>query len=142
MFKTIAALALVPFAPAQAETQVTPEQAHVDATGPSTMCGVTADDANGLMRLVRQRHRFRRQPIESSRFEVFQTRDSTRQWVFTKPSEPAYPAISCREFYTDMSGGTSQRRSLRCDASRQACDRLFQEFSDLDNRMIRTLRGN
>jgi hypothetical protein len=105
------------------------------------MCGVTGRDANDLMRLVRQNRRFSQQPAQSPRFEVLQSKDSNMQWVFTKSSEPAYPAVSCREFYRDESGGTSQRRNLRCDASRGACDNLFQELSDRDERMIRAVRG-
>ena len=105
------------------------------------MCGVTGRNAEDLMRTVRQMHRFRAQPINSPRFELFATEDSLTQWVFTRPSEPAFPAVSCRHVYRKKEGGFSLARDLRCDASREACDRLFIELRDLDNLAREAING-
>jgi hypothetical protein len=140
MFKATMLVILLATSPA-ANTQTISEDIHTDAQGPSTMCGMTGRDANELMTLVRASRKFKAQPIASTRFEVFSNRKSTMQWVLTKRGEYAYPAASCREFYTDSDGGTSQKRDMRCDASREACDRLFAEFQQLDQLMIGSLRN-
>ncbi len=141
MLRSALAGALILGAPVETTTQVTPEEAHRDAKGPSKLCGISGRDAEELMRIVRQTSRFREQPINSSRFEAFATKDGMTQWVFTRPSEPAYPAVTCRQVFRDEEGGLSQTRALLCGASREACDRLFVEFRDLDAQMVQAVSG-
>lgn len=126
----------------QRVSPVTPEQVHKDAVGPSTMCGVTARTALEFRAIIEKSPQFHRQPLDSARFELFSTDDSFTQWVFTKSSEPAYPAVSCRHAFQDKDGGFSQTRELHCDASREACDKLFIEFRDLDERMRQSFKGS
>lgn len=140
MIRLTAALSLTLATPAAA--QRTPEQAHRDATGPSTMCGITGRDAADLIRIVRQTPRFHEQAVGSPRFELFATSDSMTQWLFTKVGEAAHPAVSCRHVFADSEGGFSQTRDLRCDSSREACDRLFVELRDLDDKVREALGGN
>jgi len=137
-----AIMILVVGAQLQAASQITAEQVHQDATGSSTMCGITGRNANDLMEIVRRTSRLHKQSINSPRFELYSTDDSLTQWTFTQPSEPAYPAVSCRHTFQGADGGWRQTRDLRCDASRAACDRLFIEFRDLDERMKRALNGS
>jgi hypothetical protein len=103
------------------------------------MCGLSGDDARDLFRKVRASRAITKQPEASDRFEIYATGDSLIQWVFTKKSEPAYPAITCRRMYQEANGSWHQTRNMRCDASREACDRLFSEFQSLDEQMRQQL---
>ena len=110
-------------------------EAHTDAAGPSTICGLTGENALALMTQLRASKTLELQPKQSPRFEIYQSRDARLQFVATASTEPAHPAVTCRRLFTDTSGGTSMDRQMRCDASREACDKLFEEFSALDERM-------
>ena len=114
-----------------AAAQVVPEGIHSDARGPSTMCGLTGADALDLIRQVRASPSLIAQFSGSDRFDVYASSDSLTHWVFTKPSEPAHPAVTCRRLFQD-DGSWMQDRDIRCDAERAACDRLFTEFHELD----------
>jgi hypothetical protein len=119
--------------------QVVPEEVHSDARGPSTMCGLTGADALDLIRQVRTSPGLSSQQVASDRFEVYASSDSMTQWVFTKAGEPAYPAITCRHVFRAADGSWMQNRNMRCDAGRAACDRLFTEFGELDERLRQSL---
>jgi hypothetical protein len=103
------------------------------------MCGLSGNDALDLLRKVRASRAISEQAAASDRFEIYATGDSFIQWVFTKKSEPAYPAITCRRIYQEANGSWQQTRNMRCDASREACDRLFSEFQSLDEQMRQQL---
>jgi hypothetical protein len=130
---------LVALFPSAASAQSVPEGIHSDATGPTAMCALRGRDARELMERVRAAANLRRSPIESDRFEVFESLDHHDQWVLTRPSEPAYPAVTCRHFYVE-NGSTFHTRNMRCDADRAACDRLFIEFRELDLQMMDYIR--
>nr|WP_166487927.1 hypothetical protein [Mesorhizobium ciceri] len=85
------------------------EDIRRDGKGPSTMCGFQGVDALDLIRRVKASPRLRR-VTASSRFELFVSADSWRQ-----------------------------KRTMRCEAGRRACDRLFAEFQRLDERFRRSL---
>lgn len=120
--------------------QLVPEGVHRIDTGPVTMCGLTGRDALDLIARVRASSAFRRESIQSDRFEMYVPIEGMDQLVFMRPSEPAHPAVTCRHVFQDSTGNWMHQRSMRCDASRDACDRLFLEFQALDEQMGRGLR--
>lgn len=130
LFRFLLLLSLGLATPAVA--QVVPEGIHTDAQGPSTMCGLTGADARDLIQQVRTRPGLMAQSSGSDRFDLYASDDSLIQWVITKPSEAAHPAITCRHVYKGSDGAWMQNRNMRCDAGRAACDRLFTEFRELD----------
>lgn len=99
------------------------------------MCGLTGRDAQDLMERVRTSPTIKRQALDSDRFELYSSSDSMIRWVFTKPGERAYPAATCRHVYQGKNGSWQQTRNMRCDATRDACDRLFTEFQELDKQV-------
>ena len=124
--------------PSETRSQPVPEGIHREAQGPSQMCGLTGANALDLIRQVTASPNFRR-ASGSNRFEFYLSTNGADALVFTLPSEPAYPAITCRHLF-DQAGSTYQERTMRCDASREACDRLFLEFRALDEELARSLR--
>lgn len=131
-FMFLSMLALASSQPVAAQSVA--EGVHSDAHGPSTMCGLTGKDAQDLMKQVRVSRTVSNQALNSDRFELYASSDSLIQWVFTKPNEPAYPAVTCRHVYQEKDGSWYQTRNMRCDSVREACDRLFTEFQALDER--------
>lgn len=121
--------------------QSVPEGVHRLADGPAAMCGIVGANAADLLATARRSPNLRAVPIPSDRFEMFEgDQPLPYQLVATLPSEPAHPAVSCREIYEE--GGTLRlRRSMRCDADRADCDALFLEFQTLDAEMTRAIRG-
>ncbi|RUX24880.1 hypothetical protein EOA23_21195 [Mesorhizobium sp. M2A.F.Ca.ET.042.01.1.1] len=104
--------------------------------GPSTMCGIRGADTADFLRQVRAGLR---QVPASDRFDLFVADDGVTQWVFTKPSEKAYPAVTCRWLDRDSQGNWISKREIRCEADRAACDRLADEFASLDDQLRRSL---
>lgn len=127
-------------APCGLSAQQVPEGVHKDARGPVEMCGLVGRDALDLMGKAKRSAELK--PIEtaSDRFELFQNAAATYQLVVTQPSEPAYPAVTCRRLYVE-NGATYMNRQMRCDADRQACDALFLEFQALDAALTREIKG-
>ncbi|WP_167449316.1 hypothetical protein [Mesorhizobium hawassense] len=106
------------------------------AHGPSTMCDIHGAGTADFLRQVRASLH---QAPASDRFDVFVADDGVTQWVFTKPSEKAYPAVACRWLGKDSQGHWIIKRKIRCEADRAACDRLADEFANLDDRLRRSL---
>ncbi|RVD55775.1 hypothetical protein EN828_22135 [Mesorhizobium sp. M2D.F.Ca.ET.185.01.1.1] len=104
--------------------------------GPSTMCGIHGGDTADFLRQVRASLR---QAPASDRFDLFVAGDGVTQWVFTKPSEKAYPAVTCRWLDKDPQGHWILKRKIRCEANRAACERLADEFASLDDQLRRSL---
>jgi len=104
------------------------------------MCGLEGRDALDLMEKARKSQELHRVDIQSSRFELFETAKPKYQLVITRPSEPAYPAVSCRHVY-EQDGALQMDRSMRCDAGRAACDALFLEFQALDEKMKQAVQS-
>ena len=104
--------------------------------GPSTMCGIHGGGTADFLRQVRASLH---QAPASDRFDLFVGDDGVTQWVFTKPSEKAYPAVTCRWLDKDSQGHWIIKRKIRCEADRAACDRLAGEFATLDDQLRRSL---
>lgn len=125
---------------ATALAQSIPEGIHSDVKGPSEMCGVTADNAYGFEAQVRANPKFR-QGEGTNRFILFSSADETVQWVFATRSNTVFPLASCRQLSEGPDGALYLRRQMRCDASRDECDRAYLEFEALDDQVKDALSG-
>lgn len=104
------------------------------------MCGLVGDNATALLAAARQSSDLSPVVIDSDRFEMFEGTDPIRyQLVATLPTEPAHPAVACRELYYE-GDNLRMKRSLRCDADRADCDALFLEFQAIDAQFSEELR--
>ena len=139
--RVLVLMGLILGAPAGAHAQAIPEGVYQRTDGPADICGLKAPDAPGIMEQARLSPDFHPRDIGSDRFELFETRPIERQLVITRPGEPAHPAVSCRSLVRDDHGGMRMVRSLRCDASKEACDALFWEFRALDERALQSIRS-
>lgn len=131
---------------AVAGSQAVPEGIHKLATGPMTMCGITATSALAFRRKVNEQVAAGKLVVMDggARFDLIMTSGDQlpiHQWAFAKAGEAAYPTATCRNVFRDSTGGISQDRRMRCDASRAACDAVFLEFADLDKRVLDAMRG-
>jgi len=127
--------------PDAGNAQTVPEGTHRLSQGPTTICGVTADDPADFAKAVRSSRRFHKAPVDSDRFDLYVTADElSEQWVLTKPGDRAHPAVTCRHVFQNKHGSWLHSREMRCGASRAACDSLFIEFRELDESMIREIR--
>jgi len=127
---TACILLATPMTPVDA--QLVPEGVHRQAQGPSTLCDITGRDALDLRRQVTTSSAYRL-AAQTERFDLYVSADEMDQWLFTHAMEPANPAATCRRLSQDAAGAWSIRRQLRCDATRDACDRLFLELRALDD---------
>ena len=123
----------------QSSAQLVPEGVHHIDQGPVAMCGLVGRDVRDFVSHLRASPSFQAHPIESSRFELFASTHDMDQIVVTRPSEPAYPAVTCRHIYQE-GGAWLSSRATRCEASRDACDRLYVEFQNLDAEMRRAVQ--
>jgi hypothetical protein len=124
------------------QAQTVPETIHRDTKGPSTLCGVTGANAAAIIQAVRDMPELTDRRLSSKRFELFSSADGTVQWIFTRPSEPAHPAITCREIRRNTDGSVWMNRDMHCDADRVTCDNLYLEFQNLDRQLKAALRGD
>ena len=131
------ALMAAPVAPA---AQTVPDSIHSEGRGPTELCGLTASNVIELRVKVTQASGFTATPIDSDRFELFSAEDPLRQLVFTRNSEAAYPAATCRSV-VEEDGSLHLVRSMRCEAKRAECDALFLEFQALDAQLSDPTKG-
>ncbi|MDP8994437.1 MAG: hypothetical protein M3N07_05555 [Pseudomonadota bacterium] len=123
----------------QLQPPLVPEGIYSEAEGPTEICGITALEATDFIRQVRASPHFVRAAV-TDRFELYVSEQRMEQWAITREGEPAHPAVTCRHVWQDASGSWLLSRQMRCDASREACDRLFLEFRQLDEEMSRSLQ--
>ena len=55
-------------------------------------------------------------------------------WSFTPQQHYAYPAVVKRELKVPPDGGVYVEMSALCQADKSACDKLIEEFKQLNNR--------
>jgi len=133
--------ALLLLTPAGATSaQSVPESIHSEAQGPTQLCGLTADSVAALRTKAASSETLRVVPIDTPRFELYADADQTYQLIFTRPSEAAYPAATCRHTF-DEDGSVRMNRSMRCEGGRAECDALFLEFQALDAQLTSALQG-
>jgi hypothetical protein len=102
------------------------------ATGPPSMCGLSADSTEELAMAVRKAAHLEKAKLESSRFEVYDTADHMREFVLTVKGNPAHPAVACREIQS-VNGELRLTRHMNCSGDRNACNQLFLDFRALDS---------
>jgi len=120
--------------------QLVPEGIHSDAQGPSTICGITAKDAEDFEAKVRANPKYRQREADE-RFLLFSSSDSKTQWVFATRKNWHYPLATCRQLTKGPDGSLYLDRDMRCDGSRSDCDRAFLEFQALDEQLEKALSG-
>lgn len=120
-----------------AQANPVPEGVHTLADGPETICGITGASAQDFERQVKAAGQYNN---ETDRYATYEGPVSMTLWAFAKPSNFAYPLATCmRVFVKD--GRTLMERKMRCDSTREACDRAFLEFDELDGRNRRQIQG-
>jgi hypothetical protein len=121
--------------------QAVPEGVHTDVTGASDVCGVSGENALAIRQKLKADPTIVVEPSGSDRFETYFSSAETKQWTVTTAKDAAYhPAVTCVHLY-NSGGGTDRTRQMRCDASRAACDALFQEFGASDEKIRKQIRG-
>lgn len=138
MMKVFSACLLLAAPVMPVDAQPVPEGVHSEAQGPSTICGITGRDALDLKRQVTASAAYRL-ARQTDRFDLYVSADERDQWLFTHATEPAHPAATCRRLSQDAAGSWFISRQLRCDATRDACDRLFLELRALDDQTRQAL---
>jgi hypothetical protein len=122
-------------------SQVVPERVHTGANRPSNVCGVTGQGALAIRAKLRADPKITEKPSGSARFETYFSSAERKQWTVTTTKDAAYPAVTCVYLY-DSGGGTDMSREMRCDASREACDALFEEFRANDAKIRAQIKGH
>lgn len=121
--------------------QTVPEGVHTDATGPSNLCGISGENALAIRAKLKADPTIVEKPSGSDRFETYYSSAGPKQWTVTTVKDAAYPAVTCVHLDTS-GGGTEMSRDMRCDASRAACDALFKEFDDNDEKIRERIKGH
>ena len=120
--------------------QAVPEGVHTDVKGASDVCGVSGENALAIRQKLKADPAITEEPSGSDRFETYFSSAETKQWTVTTAKDAAYPAVTCVHLY-NSGGGTDMSRQMRCDASRAACDALFQEFQANDEKIRKQIKG-
>jgi hypothetical protein len=126
--------------PSPAIAQTVPEGVHTDASGPSSVCGITGEDALAIRAKLKADPNIIEKSSGSPRFETYFSSTESKQWTVTTTTDAAFPAVTCVYLY-NAGGGTDMSREMRCDASRKACDALFEEFQASDAKILAQIRG-
>jgi hypothetical protein len=105
-----------------------------EATGPPSMCGLSASSTQELAQAVRTAPRLAKANVQSDRFEVYATSDRMQEFVLTLEGAPAHPAVACREI-SHENGALELKRYMNCSGEREACNRLFLDFRTLDSQL-------
>jgi hypothetical protein len=128
--RTALAVTLVRVAACVADTPSASRKVH----DPLRICGLTGDSPEDLLRQVRAMPGAKRVG-ESDRFFAYAVGSGTVTWTFTKPADPAHPAVACRTIAQKPDGSLTASTHLVCGASKRACDRLRGEFAELDEQL-------
>jgi len=105
-----------------------------EVSGPPSMCGLSARTTQELAQAVRAAERFKKAPVSSDRFEVYDTTDRMQEFVLTLARDPAHPAVACREIRNE-NGELRLKRYMNCSGPRGACNQLFLNFRTLDSQL-------
>ena len=63
------------------------------------------------------------------------------QWSFTPSSHPANPAVVRRELKANGGGDLSIQMSALCQAEKAECDKLLEDFKELNERIRQSVRA-
>ena len=61
-------------------------------------------------------------------------------WSFTPMNHPAYPSVVRRKIQQDSNGNVSVIMLAMCEAPKEPCDQLIQDFQLINERMIKGAR--
>jgi len=137
--KHVLAILILPgLAAGSAFAQSVPEGVHSLREGPSRICGITGANVPEVIRRLTASpaHQW---SSETDRFVTYVSNDEHDIISFTKEGEPAWPTITCMHITDDGAGGARMERSMDCDASRAACDAVFEEFRAHDAENLRRM---
>ena len=137
--KSVLALVFSPVLLAQNAPPLVPEGVHKLADGPATYCGITASSAADFQRQVIASPRAKK-ITETDQFIGYDVPDDLTMWAFAKPGATAYPLATCRYVYVE-NGTTYMGREMRCDDTRERCDRAFLQFQELDEQAKQSIQG-
>jgi len=126
--------------PPPAAAQLVPEGIHNMADGPETICGVTGTSAQDFERQVKSSPTAEYNN-ETDRYITYEGPTPMTLWAFAKSANFAYPLATCIRIYEEK-GAVLAERKMRCDATREQCDRAFIEFDELDGRNRRQVQDN
>jgi hypothetical protein len=104
---------------------------------PETICGITGASAEDIERQVKTAAQYNN---ETDRYVTYVGPMSLTLWAIAKPSNFAHPLVTCMRIYVE-DGKTFMQRKMRCDATREACDRAYLEFARLDRDNRRQVEG-
>jgi hypothetical protein len=116
--------------PGAGSAQVVPEGIHSMADGPETICGVTGASAQDFENQVKASPGAKYNN-ETDRYVTYEGPMPMTLWAFAKPANFAYPLATCIQIY-EKEGAVYAKRNMRCDATREQCDKAFVEFDALD----------
>src|SRR5687768_8317123 len=88
-----------------------PKSDYTRSSGPSEICGITADSASDFRRQV-SKSKKHKLTNKTDRFEVYEA-DDRAQWVFTRPGDPAHPFATCRRLI-EKDGALYMDREVTC----------------------------
>ena len=120
--------------------QTVPEGVHTDVIGSSNICGISGGNALAIRQKLRADPSILQRPSGSERFETYFSSTESKEWTVTTQKDAAYPAVTCVYLY-NSAGGTDMSREMRCDASRAACEALFQEFEANDEKIRKQIKS-
>lgn len=112
----------------------TPSASFGSSRPPLKLCGLTGDSPQDLLRQVRAMPSAKRIG-ESDRFLTYAVASGSMTWTFTKAADAAHPAVACRTIARRSDGSLTVSTQFVCGAPQRACDRLKDEFAELDRRM-------
>jgi hypothetical protein len=61
-------------------------------------------------------------------------------WAFTARDHPAFPSVVLRTFSVNSEGELHIDMRYLCEAEKVACEKLFREFTDANERIYQTAR--
>jgi hypothetical protein len=120
---------------AMAVTADQPEIQYQAGDAALEICGVTADDPVKLIEtiLVLPATSFVEQTAEY--LTLSQDKDM-RLWTLVINDHPAAPAVICRTFKADGTGGTHLDMNISCFAEKPVCDKLASDFAAHNRQVI------
>jgi hypothetical protein len=63
------------------------------------------------------------------------------QWSFTPSTHKTYPAVVRRAIKVNTDGGVSIEMSALCQAEKASCDKLMEDFKELNERIRQSVRA-
>jgi hypothetical protein len=134
-------LSVLLIVPSPVLAQSVAEGVHTDANGPANICGITGENALAIRAKLRGDPNIVQMASGSDRFETYFSSTEPKQWTVTTTKDAAYPAVTCVHL-SNSGGGTDTSREMRCDANREACDVLLQEFEANDAKIRAEIKGH